>query len=164
MKSKWSTQLTAAFLACAVLAAPLTTLGAESAKDEAKKEKQPKPYPLMVCIVSDEKLGEMGEPHVFVHEGREVKLCCKPCLDEFNGDTAAFVARIDKAAAKVKPYPMEVCLVSDENLGEMGEPHVFIHHEREIKLCCKGCAKEFNKETAAFVKKWDEAAIAKRKP
>jgi len=30
-----------------------------------------KPYPLTTCIVSGEKLGGMGDPYVFVHEGQE---------------------------------------------------------------------------------------------
>ena len=35
---------------------------------------------------SGEKLGEMGEPFVFVHEGREIKLCCKDCQKDFKKD------------------------------------------------------------------------------
>ena len=42
----------------------------------------------------------MGKPYVFVHEGREVKLCCKNCLKDFNEDPAKFIAKIDAAAPK----------------------------------------------------------------
>jgi hypothetical protein len=35
---------------------------------------------------------------------------------------------------------------------------VFAHEGQEIKLCCKGCLKDFNKEPAKYIKKLDEAA------
>ena len=72
---------------------PLGILAAEK-----KAEKQAKPYPLNKCVVSGEKLDSMGEPFVFVHEGREVKLCCKDCKKDFDKETAKFIAKIDDAA------------------------------------------------------------------
>ena len=57
-------------------------------------------YPLDTCVVSGEKLGEMGEPHVIVHEGTTVKFCCKSCLKDFNEDPAKYIAMIKEAEAK----------------------------------------------------------------
>ena len=70
----------------------------------AADNKKPKPYPLDACVVSDEKLGaDPGmEPYVFVHEGREVKLCCKSCLKDFKKDTAKYIAKIEAAEKKAK--------------------------------------------------------------
>jgi hypothetical protein len=67
-------------------------------------DKKPKPYPLDACVVTDEKLGaDPGmTPHVFIHEGREVKLCCKSCLKEFNKSPAKYVAKIEAAEKKKK--------------------------------------------------------------
>ena len=59
-----------------------------------------KPYPLKTCVVSDEKLREMGAPYVFTHEGREVKLCCKSCLKDFNKEPAKFLKKIEAAGKK----------------------------------------------------------------
>ncbi|MFN7139933.1 MAG: hypothetical protein ACK4UN_11405 [Limisphaerales bacterium] len=67
----------------------------------------------------------------------------------------------DKAAAKVKPYPLDTCVVADEKLGSMGEPYVFVHNGQELKLCCKGCLRSFNKEPAKYLKKLE--APAKKK-
>ena len=53
------------------------------------------PYPFNTCIVSGEALGSMGEAHVFVHEGREVKFCCKGCSKRFTADTATYLKVID---------------------------------------------------------------------
>lgn len=52
------------------------------------------PYPLNVCIVSDEELGSMGEPVVLVHEGQQIKFCCKDCVKEFESDPAKFLTKL----------------------------------------------------------------------
>jgi hypothetical protein len=66
-----------------------------------------------------------------------------------------------QAAEKAKPYPLKKCVVSDEDLGSMGDPYVFTHKGQEVKLCCKGCLKDFNKNPDKFVKKM--AAAEKKK-
>lgn len=70
----------------------------------AAEAKKPKPYPLNTCAVSDEKIGaDPGmKPYSFVHEGREVKLCCKSCLKDFKKDTAKYIAKIEAAEKKAK--------------------------------------------------------------
>ena len=100
-----------AFLSVATLglfAAPLVTFADDTAKDtDAKK---PKPYTLKKCPVSGEKLGEMGDPFVFVYKdkkikddvGREIKLCCKSCKKDFDKDAAKLVKQIEKDEAKAK--------------------------------------------------------------
>src|SRR5215510_11885996 len=52
-----------------------------------------------------------------------------------------------------KPYPLDKCIVSDEKLDSMGKPYVFTHEGQEIKLCCKSCLKDFNKDSAKYLKK-----------
>jgi hypothetical protein len=39
----------------------------------------------------------------------------------------------------------------------MGKPVVVTYKDREIKLCCKGCVKAFNKEPEKYIKKIEEA-------
>ena len=57
----------------------------------------PGAYPLATCVVSDEKLGGMGEAYVFKHEGTEVRLCCEGCLKDFRKDPAKYLAKIEAA-------------------------------------------------------------------
>lgn len=57
-----------------------------------------KPYPLDVCLVSGEKLGGHGAPYVFVHEGQEIKLCCKSCLKDFRAEPAKYLQKLASAA------------------------------------------------------------------
>ena len=45
---------------------------------------KPLPYGDDICIVSGNKLGSMGTPVSIVHEGREIKFCCSPCIKKFN--------------------------------------------------------------------------------
>ena len=59
--------------------------------------------------------------------------------------------------AKVKPYPLTKCIVTDEKLGEHGKPYVFTHEGQEIKMCCKDCLKDFKAEPAKFLKKLEDA-------
>ena len=51
-------------------------------------------YPLDTCVVSGEKLGQMGDPIVFTHEGVEVRLCCPDCRKDFDKDPEKFLAMI----------------------------------------------------------------------
>ncbi len=63
-----------------------------------------------------------------------------------------------KTTAKPKPYPLTTCVVSGEKLGgDMGEPYVFTYKGREIKMCCKDCRKDFDKDPAKYIKKLEAA-------
>ncbi len=83
-----------------VIAASLVTASVARAADN--KSEKLKPYPLETCVVSGEKLGEMGKPFVYQYEGREIKFCCKNCLKDFKKDTAKYIKKIEEAEAKAK--------------------------------------------------------------
>ncbi len=86
-------------LACVLAASILTPLTGVTAEKQAAKLK---PYPLKTCIISGDKLGEMGDPFVYEYQGREIKFCCKNCLKDFKKDPAKYLKMIDEAAAKEK--------------------------------------------------------------
>lgn len=54
-------------------------------------------YPLDTCIVSDEKLGSMGNPIVYSYLGRTIKFCCEGCVKKFENNTAAYLKKLDGA-------------------------------------------------------------------
>jgi hypothetical protein len=56
-------------------------------------------YPLDTCVVSGEKLGENGNPCIFIHEGVEVRLCCPRCKEDFTADPEKYLAKIREARA-----------------------------------------------------------------
>lgn len=87
--------ITALALTTVFLAAPLVSFADE-------KKDAPKPYPLDKCIVSDEKLGEMGKPFVFTYEGQEIKLCCKSCQKDFKKEPAKYLKKLADAGKSNK--------------------------------------------------------------
>jgi hypothetical protein len=72
------------------------------------------------------------------------------------GNMAAFAA--DAAAA----YPLSTCVVTGEKLGSMGKPYVHQQDSRQVQFCCKGCLPKFSKDPAKYLKKLDDAAVAKK--
>jgi len=83
-----------AFISIPTLRAEDTQKPEESKGTEVTKKEEVKPYKLETCIVSGEKLGEMGKPFVFVHEGQEIKLCCKSCKKKFDKDPAKYLKKL----------------------------------------------------------------------
>jgi len=96
---KLFSRTTRSLIAAVLVAAPLAGFAA----DEKKSDKA-KPYPatLKTCVVSGEKLDSMGKPYVFIHEGQEIKMCCKSCLDDFKADPAKYIKKIEEAQKKEK--------------------------------------------------------------
>ncbi|CAN5600946.1 hypothetical protein BH09VER1_BH09VER1_20600 [soil metagenome] len=78
----------------AIIALSLLVLATPSQAGE-----QPKPYPLKTCLVSGEKLGEMGTPVVYVYEGQEYKFCCNSCLKKFEADPTKYSQELGKAGS-----------------------------------------------------------------
>ena len=57
------------------------------------------------------------------------------------------------ADAQAKPDLLATCPVSGEKLGEMGKPFTFTYKDQEVKLCCKGCKKDFDKDPEKYISK-----------
>lgn len=122
-------------------------------------------YPLNVCPISGETLGEMGEPVVKEYDGREVKFCCPNCIAPFEKDLKASFKKLDKQIidSQKANYPLDKCVVSGESLGEMGSPFEHMYKNRLVLLCCQGCVKEFDRHPDKFLSMLDEAS-AKQAP
>ncbi|MBI1785621.1 hypothetical protein HYR69_10805 [Candidatus Sumerlaeota bacterium] len=130
------------------------------------EEPPPAPYPLDTCIVSGKKLGEMGEPVTHIHEGREIKFCCKACPPKFDADTAGFLKKLDDAiiVQQTPIYPTDICVVDGQKLGSMGEPVNAVVDNRLVRLSCKACLKNLHTDHAKAVAKLDEFVIGREKP
>jgi YHS domain-containing protein len=75
---------------------------------------------------------------------------------------AGQAADTNSAATPPKPDKLTTCPVSGEKLDEMGKPYVFTYQGQEVKLCCSGCKKDFDKDPAKYLKKIQDAAVAKK--
>src|SRR5688572_5641930 len=104
MNMKPTFRLTAALLTATFLLAPLATFAADADADAANaktgKKAEKSKYLLTTCVVTDEKLGEMGDPHVFTYQGKEVQLCCKSCKKDFDKNPKKFVKKLTDAEKK----------------------------------------------------------------
>lgn len=91
-----SKKLLAVVALVASLALPVTALA------EDKPDAKAKAYPLTTCIVSGEKLD--ADPAMksfsFVHEGQEIKLCCKSCKKKFDKTPETYLKKLKEEAAK----------------------------------------------------------------
>ncbi len=59
----------------------------------------------------------------------------------------------DAAIVKAKPYTLDTCAVSGEKLGDMGDAVVKVYQGQEVKFCCSGCIKKFEKDIDGNLKK-----------
>ncbi len=149
-------------IALALIAIPNSTPVEDDAKGKTKLIPAAEIYPLDTCAVAGKKLGSMGEPIVYVHEGRQVKFCCKSCLPTFKKNPDKYVANVNNKIIKTqKPsYPTNKCLFSDEELGPKSKDVVV--NNRLVRVCCGGCAKKLHKDPTPTLKKLDELIIAKQ--
>ena len=72
------------------------------------------------------------------------------------------------AAEAAISYPLDVCVVSDEKLGSMGDSPKYIYRvkgqpDRLVMFCCEGCEEDFLKAPAKHLAKLDSAKKAKSK-
>jgi len=57
------------------------------------------------------------------------------------------------ASTNATPDLLKTCPVSGEKLdGDMGKPFVFAYKDQEVKLCCKSCKKDFDKDPVKYMK------------
>ena len=52
-----------------------------------------------------------------------------------------------------KPYPLKTCIVTDNDLGSMGDEQRIVHQGQEIKFCCTPCIGKFQKNPEKFLAK-----------
>ena len=52
-------------------------------------------------------------------------------------------------------YPLTKCVVTGEDLGD--KPYVFTHNGQTVKLCCKDCLTDFNKDPDKYMAKLNAA-------
>ena len=83
-----------------ILALGLTACGKTESEASKSESKNANPYPLTTCVVSGEKLGDMGDPVVIQYEGREVRFCCKHCIPKFKKDPAKYLSKLDAKSSE----------------------------------------------------------------
>lgn len=129
-----------------------------AAVDESITKDQAARYPLKTSLVTGKDLPE--KPFEFVYGNRLIRLGSESEKAEFLKDPKKYFASLDQAviAAQKPDYPLKTCPVSNEQLGgDMGEPVDMVIGGRLIRICCKSCRKDVEKEPAKFIAMVDEA-------
>jgi YHS domain-containing protein len=99
MKTHRLTSTAALALVCS-LTLPLAFAQAASvsappaAENKAANKGPAKPYPLKVCLVTDNDLDSMGDEISIVYEGQTIKFCCAPCEKKFRANPARYLAKL----------------------------------------------------------------------
>jgi len=65
-------------------------------------EASAKPYPLDHCLVSGDKIGEMGKPIAIIYQGQEIKFCCSDCPPKFKEDPEKYMTKLAEEEKKAK--------------------------------------------------------------
>ena len=111
-------------------------------------------YPLKTSVVTGKDLP--AKPFEFVHGNRLIRLGAEAEKADFLKDTAKHLKTLDEAviAAQGKDYPLTTCPISGGKLGSMGAPVDMVIGGRLVRLCCKDCRKDVEKDpvkTLAFI-------------
>ncbi|MBI5868183.1 MAG: hypothetical protein HZB43_07855 [candidate division Zixibacteria bacterium] len=77
----------------------------QQAQTQTLPAQEAKTHPVDWCVVSGEKLGEMGPAIDYSYKGRSIKFCCKNCIKIFDKAPDRFMARLDSAAAGLIKAP-----------------------------------------------------------
>jgi YHS domain-containing protein len=130
----------------------------------AKSEMMKADYPIDYCLVSGEKLGAMGEPFKYDHNGREIQFCCGGCVSAFEKDPKIYLLKLDSAivSKQKESYPLETCVVTGEKLGSMGDPVDYVYNNQLVRFCCGGCIGAFEKEPDKYLKKLHVSGSAEK--
>lgn len=114
--------------------------------DKKIVEQQKEFYPLDKCIVTGDKLGSRGTIE-YVNRNRLFRLCCKACVSMLEKNPGGQFKKLDKAVVKkqIDDYALDVCVVTGAKLGLMGDPIDYVHANRLVRFCCKGCIDLFIK-------------------
>jgi hypothetical protein len=130
--------------------------------DERIVKDQTPLYPLKTSVVTGKDLP--AKPFEFVYGNRLVRLGAESEKTEFLKDPKTLLATLDKAVVEQqgKDYPLKTCPVSKEELGgDMGKPVDLVVGGRLVRLCCKDCKKDIEKDPAKFVAMVDAARKGK---
>jgi hypothetical protein len=69
------------------------------------------------------------------------------------GSTAAPSSATASTGGGTKSYPLKTCIVTDNDLGSMGDEQRIVYQGQEIKFCCKPCEAKFLKNPAKYLAK-----------
>jgi hypothetical protein len=80
--------------------------------------------------------------------------------DHSKHDAAEPNNQVAATQTQITAYPTDMCVISDEKLGDHGKVIEHMHNGQLVRLCCKACIKSFNKDPAKYIAKIDASKKA----
>ncbi|QDV73788.1 hypothetical protein [Botrimarina mediterranea] len=95
-----------------------------------------------ICPVMKKPLPEDAKS--IVVNGQAIFICCPPCEDKITAEPEAYIEQVSalyttSVRDQLRIAVQDICPVSGEKLGSMGEPLKVQVGEETVFLCCKGC-------------------------
>ena len=136
-----------------------------------------------LCPISKEPIAPSAA--TVEYHGHKIGFCCPGCIktfqawDEERRDAFVRVALAGSAPSQPKdnndipsaasqpaaapsvsfPYPLDVCIVSGQKLGSMGDPIIKTYDGREVRFCSQACVPQFEEKPDEFRKQIDAKII-----
>jgi len=70
----------------------------------------------------------------------------------FITSTFALLSCAAPGGAGIKRYTSDMCVVTDNKLGSMGDPVTKVYGNQEVKFCCKPCVAKYEKNPEKYAK------------
>ncbi len=133
------------------LAKSLETLDTAIIKDQGPI------YPFKTSVVTGKELPE--KPYEFVSGNRLIRLGAEAEKADYLKDTKTYLGKLDEAVVEQqgKDYPLKTCPVSKDEIDGMGKPVDLVVAGRLVRLCCRDCKKDVEKDPAKYVAQVDAA-------
>jgi hypothetical protein len=115
-------------------------------------------YPLKTSVVTGKDLP--AKPYEFVYGNRLIRVGAESEKADFLKDPKKYLADLDKAVVSSQgpAYPLKACPISKDQLGGGDEKPVdMVLAGRLIRLCCKDCKGDLEKDPAKAIAMVDEA-------
>lgn len=122
----------------------------------------------ILCPVTDETLGSMGEPIAIRLGERTLYVCCQACVNAVKRNPERYLRKVD-AELPTLQHPeraprqiptrwggQKACPVTGEALGDMGEPIPIELGDRTMFVCCESCVDEVSRSPAKYLRRVDQ--------
>lgn len=119
----------------------------------ASDVKLPYGYPLTTCLSCGDALSDT--PTILIHAGRQLKFCCVECVGSYTKSPETYISNLEEQikVAQRETYPLSICLVTEHELGSMGDPIEWVHGNTLVKFCCGACIDPFEADPEKFLAK-----------
>jgi Cu(I)/Ag(I) efflux system membrane fusion protein len=101
-----------------------------------------------VCPVSNAPLDSMGGAVPVSLGSSRVYICCDSCEAPLKNEPKRYLARLRRPVAEPR---QEICPVTRQKLGSMGEPVPVEVDGRKVQVCCAGCIDKLKAEPARYL-------------